>query len=145
MRILTPVLLVCFLAACGPRIPGAVWYGALEVVCRDEGCPRCMGTSDFECPPCGGEGQLVCDTCDGRGERSCGNCGGDGHKKGEQCEDCDGTGVRTCWDCGGDGWETCDTCSGKTRVTCTRAAPVRVPKITDPIDAWPPGNFEPED
>ena len=144
MRLLLAGLLMLGVVGCGPKIPGAVWYDSLELICDSHDCPRCYGRRAYACPPCGGLGELPCDSCDD-GTQECGECHGDGSDDGKVCDRCDGSGRQTCWSCGGDQMETCDTCDGETKVMCTRKMPVPMPNITDPQDAWPPGNFEKKD
>ena len=141
MRLLLPALFgLGLLAACGPTIPGAIWYPEMEVICDDGACPRCHGSGGRMCPPCRGAGEVKCDNCRD-GTQRCWTCGGDGRKKGKPCKSRDATGRTTCYSCGGDRMEKCEDCDGQTKVMCLRLLHVPVPEILDPAEAWPPGNM----
>jgi hypothetical protein len=142
-----PFLLLILLlpAACdtGPQIPGGIWYDHVDVVCRDDMCGRCGGSCAYDCPPCRGAGEVTCSSCSD-GTEKCSRCKGDGSRHGKPCKRCDGTGKRECSRCDGDQMMTCDTCDGGGKVMCIRQMPVVVPELTDPMEAWPPGNVRME-
>jgi hypothetical protein len=146
-KLLLLLLLPLAACACAPKIPGAVWYKSMETVCRDPHCPCCHGSGGRMCHRCRGRGEIPCKRCK-NGKIRCYRCGGTGFvkkkKKIKKCKLCDGKGRITCPYCGGDGMATCPRCSGKGKLLCIKRIPVTIPEITDPEDAWPPGNLKQE-
>jgi hypothetical protein len=143
MKMLAPVLLL-LAAACQSTMERApsTWYARAELVCHDQGCFRCRGSSHHGCAPCRASGGVPCNRCRDGTER-CGVCKGDGSKDGKKCKACKGDGKRDCSTCGGDRVMACPTCLGRGQVCCLRPLVISEPIPRGP-DAWPQGNEPPQ-